>query len=39
MESDYRIYVGIDWASEAHQACVLNHERENCRRAILRARR
>lgn len=27
MESDYRIYVGIDWASEAHQACVLNHER------------
>jgi hypothetical protein len=27
VESDYRIYVGIDWASEAHQACVLNHER------------
>ena len=27
MESDYRIYVGIDWASEAHQACVLHHER------------
>src|SRR5258708_35537767 len=26
-ESDYRIYVGIDWASEAHQACVLHHER------------
>ena len=27
VESDYRIYVGIDWASEAHQAGVLNHER------------
>jgi len=27
VEDDYRIYVGIDWASEAHQACVLNHER------------
>jgi transposase len=27
VESDYRIYVGIDWASEAHQACVLHHER------------
>ena len=27
VERDYRIYVGIDWASEAHQACVLNHER------------
>jgi hypothetical protein len=27
VESDYRIYVGIDWASEAHQACVLDHER------------
>ena len=28
VESDYRIYVGIDWASEAHQACVLKtHER------------
>ena len=27
VDSDYRIYVGIDWASEAHQACVLNHER------------
>lgn len=27
MESDYRIYVGIDWASEAHRACVLDRER------------
>jgi len=27
VESDYRIYVGIDWASTAHQACVLDHER------------
>lgn len=26
VESDYRIYVGIDWASEAHQACVLDHD-------------
>ena len=27
MDSEYRIYVGIDWASEAHQACVLDHQR------------
>ena len=27
METDYRIYVRIDWGSEAHQACVLDHER------------
>lgn len=24
VESEYRIYVGIDWASQAHQACVLD---------------
>ena len=24
MERDYRIYVGIDWATQAHQACVLD---------------
>jgi len=24
---DYQIYVGIDWGSEAHQACVLDQER------------
>ena len=27
MEIDYEIYVGIDWGSEAHQACVLDRER------------
>jgi predicted NBD/HSP70 family sugar kinase len=27
VETDYQIYVGIDWGSEAHQACVLDHER------------
>jgi len=27
VESDYQVYVGIDWASEAHQACVQDHER------------
>jgi transposase len=27
VETDYRIYVGIDWGSETHQACVLDHER------------
>ena len=27
VETDYRIYVGIDWGSEVHQACVLDHER------------
>jgi hypothetical protein len=27
VECDYRIYVGIDWASEAHRACVLDRER------------
>jgi transposase len=25
VEDEYRIYVGIDWATEAHQACVLNN--------------
>lgn len=24
VENEYRIYVGIDWATEAHQACVLD---------------
>ena len=24
MEEQYRVYVGIDWATEAHQACVLD---------------
>lgn len=24
MENEYRIYVGIDWATQAHQACVLD---------------
>ena len=24
VERDYRIYVGIDWATQAHQACVLD---------------
>jgi transposase len=24
VEDEYRIYVGIDWATEAHQACVLD---------------
>ncbi len=27
VETDYRIYVGIDWGSEVHQACVLDHQR------------
>jgi transposase len=27
VETDYQIYVGIDWGSEAHQACVLDHDR------------
>ena len=27
VETDYRIYVGIDWGSELHQASVLDHER------------
>jgi transposase len=27
VESEYRIYVGIDWATEAHQACVLDRAR------------
>jgi predicted NBD/HSP70 family sugar kinase len=27
VEIDYQIYVGIDWGSEAHQACVLDRER------------
>jgi transposase len=25
VDDDYRIYVGIDWATEAHQACVLDY--------------
>lgn len=33
MEEEYRIYVGIDWASEAHQACVLD-----CTRRVLAER-
>ena len=28
MERDYRIYVGIDWATQAHQACVLDSARQ-----------
>ena len=24
LDDEYRIYVGIDWATEAHQACVLD---------------
>ena len=24
VDDEYRIYVGIDWATEAHQACVLD---------------
>jgi transposase len=27
VENEYRFYVGIDWASEAHQACVLDPAR------------
>ena len=27
VENEYRFYVGIDWASEAHQACVLDQAR------------
>ncbi len=27
MEGTYRIFVGIDWGSETHQACVLDYER------------
>jgi hypothetical protein len=27
VETNYQIYVGIDWGSEAHQACALDHER------------
>ncbi len=26
MESEYRLMVGIDWATEAHQVCVLNRQ-------------
>src|SRR5437899_9017422 len=26
MESGYRLMVGIDWATEAHQVCVLNSQ-------------
>jgi len=25
LDDEYRIYVGIDWATEAHQACVLDY--------------
>jgi len=28
VERDYRIYVGIDWATQAHQACVLDSARQ-----------
>jgi len=27
MEHEYRLYVGIDWATQAHQVCVLDRER------------
>jgi transposase len=27
VENEYRFYVGIDWATEAHQACVLDSSR------------
>jgi transposase len=27
VEGSYRFFVGIDWGSESHQACVLDHER------------
>ena len=27
VETEYRIYVGIDWATQAHQACVLDQAR------------
>src|SRR5215472_5498655 len=27
VDNEYRFYVGIDWASEAHQACVLDAAR------------
>ncbi len=27
MEEGYRVLVGIDWATQAHQACVLDKER------------
>ena len=27
MDNEYRFYVGIDWASEAHQVCVLDAAR------------
>ena len=27
MEEEYRFYVGIDWGSQTHQACVLDHAR------------
>ncbi|HMA26876.1 MAG TPA: IS110 family transposase, partial [Solirubrobacterales bacterium] len=28
VEEEYQVYVGIDWATEAHQACVLNGARQ-----------
>jgi len=28
VEEEYRFYVGIDWATEAHQACVLDRTRK-----------
>lgn len=27
MDEEYRVFVGIDWATEAHQACVLDGDR------------
>lgn len=28
VDEQYRVYVGIDWATEVHQACVLDAERQ-----------
>ena len=28
MESEFTFFVGIDWATEAHQVCVLDHNRK-----------
>lgn len=28
VEQEYRIFVGIDWATEAHQGCVLDGDRQ-----------
>ena len=34
--TDYRFYVGVDWATEQHQACVMNSQGEvlaQCKRS------